>query len=43
MLEDAAKFKQGIMDSLQTQIVQRSEKRKDKVYDVNVVNDGDVL
>ena len=41
--EEAANFKQGIMDSLQTQVVQRSEKRKDKVYDVNVVSGGDPL
>lgn len=41
--EDAANFKQGIMDSLQTQVVQRSEKRKDKVYDVNVISGGDPL
>ncbi|MBQ8974475.1 MAG: recombinase family protein, partial [Oscillospiraceae bacterium] len=41
--EDAANFKQGIMDNLQTQVVQRSEKRKDKVYDVNVVSGGDPL
>jgi stage V sporulation protein T len=41
--EDAANFKCGIMDSLQTQVVQRSEKRKDKVYDVNVISGGDPL
>lgn len=41
--EEAANFKQGIMDSLQTQVVQRSEKRKDKVYDVNVISGGDPL
>ncbi|MFV0497903.1 MAG: stage V sporulation T C-terminal domain-containing protein [Candidatus Fimivivens sp.] len=36
-------FNQGIMDSLKTQIVQSSFKRKDKVYDVNVISDGDPL
>ncbi|MBQ9534732.1 MAG: recombinase family protein, partial [Clostridia bacterium] len=41
--EDAANFNQGIMDSLQIQIVQHSEKRKDKVYDVNVISNGEPL
>jgi len=41
--EDAENFKCGIMDSLQTQVVQRSEKRNDKVYDVNVISGGDPL
>ena len=41
--EDAENFKCGIMDSLQTQVVQRSEKRNGKVYDVNVISGGDPL
>ena len=36
-------FKSGIMDSLKTQIVQSSMKRPDKVYDVNVISNGDPL
>ena len=40
---EAVNFKQGIVDSLQTRIVQRTAKRPDKVYDVNVINDGDPL
>lgn len=40
-LEDTANFPEGIVDSLQTQVVQSTEKRKDKVYDVNIISDGD--
>jgi len=42
-LEDAANFPEDIVDSLQTQVVQSTEKRKDKVYDVNIISDGDPL
>lgn len=41
--ENAANFKLGIIDSLTTQFVQSSTKRKDKVYDVNVISKGDPL
>lgn len=41
--EEAVNFRQGIVDSLQTRMVQRAAKRPDKVYDVNVINDGDPL
>lgn len=41
--EEAANFRQGIVDSLQTRMVQRAAKRPDKVYGVNVINDGDPL
>ncbi len=36
-------FESGIIDSLQTRIVQSSVNRKDKVYGVNVINSGDPL
>lgn len=36
-------FNQGIVDSLQTQLVQSAPKRLDKVYDVNVISNGDPL
>ena len=36
-------FKSGIMDSLNIQVVQSSAKRRDKVYDVNVISNGDPL
>ncbi|MEG1747553.1 MAG: stage V sporulation T C-terminal domain-containing protein [Oscillospiraceae bacterium] len=38
-----ANFEQGIVNSLQTQLIQRSQKRLDKVYDVNVISNGDPL
>ena len=41
--ENAANFKSGIVDSLQTQVVQSSKNRLDKVYDVNVISEGDPL
>lgn len=41
--ERTANFPEGIVDSLQTRIVQASPKRKDKVYDVSVISDGDPL
>jgi len=42
-LETAANFNQGIVDSLNTRIVQSSAKRADKVYDVHVISSGDPL
>ena len=41
--EGSANFPEGIVDSLKTRVVQASPKRKDKVYDVNVISDGDPL
>jgi stage V sporulation protein T len=41
--EDAANFKSGIADSLKTQIVVSASRRPDKVYDVNVISEGDPL
>ncbi|MEG0598339.1 MAG: recombinase family protein, partial [Oscillospiraceae bacterium] len=38
-----ANFNPGIVDSLQTRIVQSSINRLDKVYDVNVISNGDPL
>ena len=43
IMENAVNFKSGIADSLQTQIVQTSQNRLDKVYDVNVISNGDPL
>ena len=42
-LEDSVNFNQGIVDILPTRIVQKVTHRKDKVYDVNVVSEGDPL
>ncbi len=42
-VEGSANFPEGIVDSLQTRIVQASPKRPDKVYDVSVISDGDPL
>lgn len=42
-LEGSVNFKQGIVDSSQTRVVQSSTNRKDKVYDVHVISDGDPL
>ena len=42
-LEMAVNFEQGSMDSLKTELVQSSIHRKDKVYTVNVISDGDPL
>lgn len=41
-LEEAANFDSGIEDSLKT-VIQSAKKRADKVFDVNVINDGDPL
>ena len=43
LTEDGVNFPEGIVDSLQTRVVQASPKRKDKVYDVSVISDGDPL
>ena len=40
---EAANFKSGIADSLQFRVVQSSSHRLDKVYDVNVISNGDPL
>ena len=42
-MEAAVNFEQGSMDILQTELVQSSVHRKDKVYTVNVISDGDPL
>ena len=42
-LEEAANFNSGIENSLHCRFVQSAEKRPDKVFDVNVINDGDPL
>jgi len=42
-LEMAVNFEQGSMDILKTELVQSSVHRKDKVYTVNVISDGDPL
>lgn len=42
-MEKTINFKPGIVDSLQTRLVQSAEKRPDKVYDVNVISNGDPL
>lgn len=36
-------FDPGIVDSLQARVVQSASNRKDKVYDVSVISDGDPL
>ena len=41
--EDAANFSDGTEDISQTTLVQRAEKRPDKVFRVNIVSDGDPL
>ena len=38
--EDAANFKSGTVDNLQTQVVQTSSRRADKVYGVNLISVG---
>ena len=42
-LEEAANFNSGIENSLHCRLVQSADKRPDKVFDVNVVYDGDPL
>lgn len=42
-LEEAANFNSGIENSLHCRFVQSADKRPDKVFDVNVVYDGDPL
>ena len=42
-LEDCINFKEGIGDTALTRIVQKANKQKDKVFDVNVISEGDPL
>ncbi len=42
-IDKAANFNSGIIDSLKTVIVQSAVHQKDKVYDVNVISNGDPL
>ncbi len=42
-VEMAANFEQGIRDSLFVTLVQSATHQKDKVFDVNVISDGDPL
>ena len=42
-VEMAANFDQGIKDSLSATLVQSATHQKDKVFDVNVISDGDPL
>ena len=42
-LEEAANFNSGIENSLHCRLVQSADKRPDKVFDVNVIHDGDPL
>ena len=41
--EEAANFDTDIMDSLSVTVVSKAKCQKDKVYDVNVISDGDPL
>ncbi len=41
--EDSANFKSDIADILHSKLIQSAARRPDKVYDVNVINDGDPL
>ena len=43
VMETAINFEQGSMDILKTELVQSSIHRKDKVYTVNVISEGDPL
>ena len=43
IVEMAANFDTGIKDSLSVTLVQSAAKQKDKVFDVNVISDGDPL
>ena len=38
--ENAVNFRSGIVDISKTRLVQGANRRPDKVYDVNVINDG---
>ncbi len=42
-METVVNFEQGSMDILKTELVQSSFHRKDKVYAVNIISDGDPL
>ncbi|MBQ0110825.1 MAG: hypothetical protein KBS41_02735 [Oscillospiraceae bacterium] len=39
--EEAANFKNGVINNLNTKIVQTSNRRSDKVYGVSVISNGD--
>ena len=41
--EDSVNFKSDIADILHSKLIQSATRRPDKVYDVNVINDGDPL
>ncbi|MBQ3298754.1 MAG: recombinase family protein, partial [Ruminococcus sp.] len=41
--EEAANFESDIMDSFSVTVVSKAKCQKDKVYDVNVISDGDPL
>lgn len=41
--EETVNFNSDIADISKTQVIQRAEHRKDKVYDVNVISSGDPL
>ncbi|MEE1261677.1 stage V sporulation T C-terminal domain-containing protein [Ruminococcus sp.] len=42
-MEEAANFDSGIMDNLSVTLVSKAKCQKDKVYDVNIISDGDPL
>ena len=42
-MEEAVNFNQGIEDILKTRLVQCANHQKDKVFDVNVISEGDPL
>ncbi len=42
-LEETVNFNQGIENSLQCRLIQSARNQKDKVFDVNVISDGDPL
>ncbi len=42
-MEEAANFDSGIMDNLSVTVVSKAKCQKDKVYDVNIISDGDPL
>ncbi|MBQ3194795.1 MAG: recombinase family protein [Oscillospiraceae bacterium] len=42
-MEEAVNFNQGIEDILNTRLVQSATHQKDKVFDVNVISEGDPL
>ena len=42
-MEEAANFDSGIMDNLSVTLVSKAKCQKDKVFDVNIISDGDPL